>query len=360
MKRLIFVDNLKVFLICLVITHHIAIAYGGAGDLLFKEGASDPISPIILTLFTGINQSFFMTLFFMLSAYFTVGSLDKKGNIKYLKDRLIRLGIPLIVYVLLISPINRIIAAYAKGETYSYKLAWHTGPLWFLEALLIFSIIYMLVRNKSAKDTNIDFPRNLTICKAIFILSILTFIVRIFFPVGVWIHVFQLADFVHYIFMFYVGTLAYKHHWFEKISDEMARPWKITAIIAIISYPLFWVILIEVLGYTLKDFTGGFAWLPLVMSFLETVAMVSIIISLLAIFKKRFNRQGTIVKWMSVNYYGAYIFHATLIYLAILALYGRPIPSILKFLMVALTVVPASFYWTSLIRKLPGVKRVLG
>ena len=357
---MLFIDNLKVFLICLVISHHIAIAYGGSGDLLLKEGASDPISPVILSFFTGINQSFFMTLFFMLSAYFTVGSLERKGNTQYLKDRLIRLGIPLIFFVLFISPLNGIIAAYAKGGTYSYELAWHTGPLWFVEALLLFSIIYMLVKERLPKRANIEFHKNLTICETICILSILTFIVRIFFPVGVWIHVFQLADFVHYIFMFYVGALAFQNHWFEKISDEMARPWKITAITAMSCYPLFWFLFIEALGCTLDDFKGGFTWQSLVFSFLETIAMVSIIISLMAIFKKRFNRQNKLAKWMSVNYYGAYIFHIVLVYLAVLVLYGKPIPSIIKFFLAVLTVVPAAFCLTSLIRMIPGVKRVLG
>src|SRR5210317_311854 len=95
-NRIYWLDNLKISLVCLVILHHIAIAYGGAGDLLFKEGATDAISPIILSIFTGINQSFFMSLFFFISAYFVVGSLARKGNVKYLKDRIIRLGIPII------------------------------------------------------------------------------------------------------------------------------------------------------------------------------------------------------------------------------------------------------------------------
>ena len=104
-KRLVFIDNLKLNLIILVILHHIVIAYGASGGFPIIEGATDKISPIIFTMFTAINQSFFMSLFFLLSGYFLVASLAKKGNFKFIKDRLVRLGIPLVGYILLVAPI---------------------------------------------------------------------------------------------------------------------------------------------------------------------------------------------------------------------------------------------------------------
>lgn len=356
MKRLIFVDNLKISLICLVIIHHVAIAYGGSGELLLKEAATDPVSPIVLSLFTGINQSFFMSLFFMLAAYFTVGSLARKGNAKYLKDRFIRLGIPLIFYILFISPLARVIVSYATGEAYTYRLAWHTGPMWFVETLLIFSVIYVFFRKES---THVEFPSNKTIFIAILGLALLTFIIRVFSPIGLWTHVFQLAYYGHYVFAFYIGTVAYKNNWFEHITEKFARFWKIVAVCAIICYPLIWGIIIEGLGYGMEDIFGGLTWPSLALCLIEVTAMVSIIISLLAIFKKRFDHQGKLSKLMSPNYYGAYIFHAVIIYLFVVLLYGVALPSIVKFLIVSLLAVMASFAFTALIRKIPGVNRVI-
>ncbi|MFC1691606.1 acyltransferase family protein [Nanoarchaeota archaeon] len=354
-KRLLFVDNLKISLICLVIIHHIAIAYGAAGDLLFKEGASDGVSPIILSLFTGINQSFFMTLFFMLAAYFTVGSLARKGTFTYVKDRFIRLGIPLVFYILFLSPLARVIVSYATGKPYIYRLAWHTGPLWFVETLLIFSLVYVFFR----KEHSIKFPSNSKIFLAILGIALLTFIVRIFSPIGLWIHIFQFAYFVHYIFMFYVGIIAYKNNWFEQITDKIAKFWKIVALTAIICYPLIWGVIIEALGYSMADIFGGWSWPSLVLSLIESVAMFSIIISLLAIYKKRFDKQSWLGRWMSPNFYGAYIFHAVLIYLFVVLLYGVSIPSIVKFLIVSLVVVPLSFTVTWLLRKISFIRRVI-
>ena len=140
----------------------------------------------------------------------------------------------------------------------------------------------------------------------------------------------------------------------------MARFWKIVAVLAIICYPLFWGIVIEALNYPIEALFGGFAWPSLLLSFVETVAMVSIIISLLTIYKKRFDNQGRLGRWMSPNAYGSYIFHVIIIYALMTPLYGRPIPSILKFFLVLVIAVPGTYIFTSIIRKIPGVKRILG
>jgi len=71
----------------LVVIHHIAIGYGGGGDWGIKEIPTDGISPILLTLFNILNQSFFMSLFFLLSGFFIPGAYDKKGPITFIKDR---------------------------------------------------------------------------------------------------------------------------------------------------------------------------------------------------------------------------------------------------------------------------------
>ena len=78
--RLFHIDNLRVLLTILVVLHHLAIAYGGPGDFPYvEEGEMGTVSSILVTLFLAINQSFFMGFFFMVSSYFTPGSLDRKG-----------------------------------------------------------------------------------------------------------------------------------------------------------------------------------------------------------------------------------------------------------------------------------------
>jgi len=50
---------------------------------------------IFLSALTGIEASFSMSLFFFISAFLTIPSLEKKGVQKFIKARFIRLVVPL-------------------------------------------------------------------------------------------------------------------------------------------------------------------------------------------------------------------------------------------------------------------------
>jgi glucan biosynthesis protein C len=116
--RLFHLDNLRLYLTILVILHHTAIAYGAVGDWSIVDPAVDDISPVFLTFFTAVNQSYFMSAFFLLAGYFTPRSLDRKGRASFIKDRLIRLGIPLLLFTTIILNINEYlyVVCFLKGS----------------------------------------------------------------------------------------------------------------------------------------------------------------------------------------------------------------------------------------------------
>ena len=131
-SRLLYLDNLRILLTLLVIFHHAAIAYGGSGSWAIKDPATDEISPIILTVFNAVNQSFFMSAFFLLAGYFTPRSLERKGSKNFIIDRLIRLGVPILVYTGLILNINEyIISAIVHGRPFQPVFEYNPGHLWF-------------------------------------------------------------------------------------------------------------------------------------------------------------------------------------------------------------------------------------
>ncbi len=167
-KRIFYMDNIRIYLTVLVILHHVAVGYGGSGGWAIYENHFNPVdgvTQLVFTLFNAFNQSYFMSFFFILAGYFTVRSYEKKGGINFLKDRFIRLGIPLVIYGIFISPlVNFFVANFAYG---TYLPNWFdNGPpslvdilqyninnfiigvdhLWFLQALLLFAIIYVLYR----------------------------------------------------------------------------------------------------------------------------------------------------------------------------------------------------------------------
>ena len=196
--RLLYIDNLRILLTILVILHHLAIGYGAPGNVAYVEaGEISTVSTILMTLFVAINQSFFMGFFFMISSYFTPGSYDRKGPGPYVLDRLKRLGIPLLFYIIVIDPLFKFVLARYQGYPGSlgqflrlylqnmldYK-SLGVGPLWFVAVLLIFSLVYVLCRlvirpQATPPPSEGKAPGNLAIAGFALILGLLTFLVRI-------------------------------------------------------------------------------------------------------------------------------------------------------------------------------------
>ena len=159
MPRAYFIDRLRVALTALVVFHHTAITYGAPGGWYYREQPTTlTLSGVLMILFVSINQAYFMGFFFLIAGYFTPGSYDRKGPWQFAKDRLLRLAIPLLVFVFLLDPLTTAVMVVWSGHYVpaprfgAYLLqrmihpGWGTGPLWFAEALLIFSAGYMVWR----------------------------------------------------------------------------------------------------------------------------------------------------------------------------------------------------------------------
>ena len=240
-RWLFFLDNIRIFLTITVIFHHAALTYGGVGDWGIQEAATDSISPILLTLFNAVNQSYFMSAFFLFAGYFTPRSFDKKGALPFITDRLIRLGIPLAIYTTLILNLNAyILNVYVHGIPYQIRFAYEPGHLWFLQVLLLFAVIYVIFRalaenapNGSLQLYRDRFPPDAILFLSIAVVAVLTFAMRLVFPVGEWFLRIQPGHFVHYAFCFYVGVLAYRGDWFRRLSKAQARRWGIISLVAI-------------------------------------------------------------------------------------------------------------------------------
>jgi fucose 4-O-acetylase-like acetyltransferase len=166
-------DALRASATLLVLFHHTAITYGASGDWYYTEvHTARDLPSLLLSLFTGFNQAFFMGLFFLLAGYFTPGAVERHGAPAYARERILRLGLPLIVYFLLLSPITIALAATARGHNFfkAFVYVWthglmEPGPLWFCQALLIFAGLYLALRVLAPGLTRLappSFPSNVS------------------------------------------------------------------------------------------------------------------------------------------------------------------------------------------------------
>jgi glucan biosynthesis protein C len=381
--RLFFVDNLRILLTILVILHHLVSMYGGPGGWYYKEGRLDGISLSLLTLFMVVNQSFFMGSFYLLAGYFAPGSYDRKGGARFLIDRLVRLGIPLVVYVLLFNPFVRYaaeIGIWALNRNFFKIWGWNgaywkyaarflrdrrgtvVGPMWFVEALLIFTLVYWAWRvvarpapvqaQRESKP-----PTNLTVAVFALVLGLLTFVVRIRWPVGWSLEPLglQFAHFPQYIGAFVAGIIAYRRNGFRGIPDAVGRFWQRVAVVLIVLFP----VLLTAAGGELDPFLGGFGREAAVLALWEQFLGVAMMVSLLVLFRNRFNRQGSLAKAMAASSYAAFILHGPVLVLLAVNVKRVQQPPQVKIALLAPVAVFLCFSIGYLLRKLPLANRIL-
>jgi glucan biosynthesis protein C len=359
--KLLYINNLRTLLITLIVMLHIAITYGATGSWYYYEHAGDVLSAVLLTLFTAVVQAFVLGFFFMISGYFTPGSYSRKGARTYLRDRFIRLGIPLVVYFFMINPLM-VYALYVRSMGYSvpFQDFFGSGPLWFVEALLIFCCGYTLW--KQFRPGNGDIvkqpPRSRELLVFVLVLSLANFIVRIWWPIGASFSNLQFGFFPGYVSLFIIGTVAYKHKWFDTFNDSVGMRWLKLSVPAIFLLPV-----IGVVGGVLEDVTpllGGFHWQSFAYSIWEAFVSTGLIVGLFVIFRKRYDSQTRFTKNLSDDAYTVFIIHAPVIVFFSYAIRGLQIFPLLKFALVSAVGVSLCFLLSHfIVRRIPYSDRVL-
>jgi fucose 4-O-acetylase-like acetyltransferase len=367
-----FIDRLRGVLTALVIVHHAAITYGASGGWFYREVTDEGLpGSMALTLLTAVNQSFFMGMFFLLAGYFTPASLAKKGAARYLGDRLVRLGVPLLIFGFVLGPLSAALAGAPAGQPVVGRWVdmmtsgvFVIGPLWFALALLIFAlgwVAWATMRRGGSEPAAAPvtavpaWPSWLVAAVAVGFTALL---IRQWVPVGQSVLGLQLGYFASYTFLFALGCRAAGGRWLERVSVGQAKGW---AIVSLLALPL--VFIAAAFGGALQgrpvNFNGGLGLPAIVYAFWEPFVAWGIIASLLYVFRTRFNTvSGRWSRWGS-NAYGAFIVHApVLVGISVLAAAWKG-PVLLKFIAVTVVATVLSFGIAGWLRRLPGATRIL-
>jgi len=369
--RLLYIDNIRILLICLVIATHCSITYGGPGSWYFTDTGNGTTTPFILSVIDLLNQSFFMGFFVLVSAYFVVGSFQRKGRDLFTRDRLVRLGIPLLVWVLFINPLILLIILNGTGtlpmppaSLLNPLTGVALGPMWFVFFLLVATFVYLLWTRVCRPDQSGNlkphpFPGFASIFALGILLGMVTAVVRIFLPIGsMWLFGFQLPFFPQYIAAFIIGIYAAQNNWFDDIPSRVGKTCAIAALLLVAVQPVF-VYLIRNSPSGLSQVTGGLHLQAVFFALWEQMAGVMIITGLLFIFSRWFSTQGSVARAMAGDSYTVYIIHPVILILLAIALAGFALPPLAKFAVVLPLAICSSFLLSHLIRAIPGVKRVL-
>jgi len=373
-QRDFYIDRLRSVMTAMVILHHTAITYGAPGGWFWTElRPSGSLSSVLLTLFVSTNQAYFMGFFFLLAGYFTPASLERKGYKRFLCDRFLRLGLPLLAFGLVLGPLTAAIVTAARGDGFwpTIEVLWQrkdfiNGPLWFAEALLIFDLGYCGLRavfGPSPGDTRRRKLRPVP-GPGMWLLSALAIgaaalAIRQFVPVGKNVFGLQLGYFAGYIFLFAVGIAAARSDWLRKLTWKTARPALFVALFAWPTMPLAILYVVSTNAGAKSNFSGGLTWPAVLYAFWEPFVAWGLIAAWLLIFREYMNRPSRFWDWLNRRAYAVYIIHPPVLVAIALLLHVWTAPAMLKFAVVGALACVASWLWSDPLVRLPGVRRVV-
>jgi glucan biosynthesis protein C len=371
-NHLPFLDHLRVALTILVIMIHLAFTYGALPPWYYQEKTSNGITIDLLTFFACINQAFIMSCFFMLAAYFTEKSYRRKGTSAFLRRRVLRLALPLILYDLFLHPF----ALYlGQKKTVGYQLFFlqylrhfpgiGNGPLWYIVVLLLFTFLYVALDKMPGAFFH-NTGRSLTLWGIILftlILSLTTFLSRIWFPIALTFTMSQIltkAEFAYipsYLSLFILGVLAARHNWLRNLPSCAGKFGPGIALAAILLYPPL--ALISGIRENPAPFLGGIHWQSLSYALWESVVCVGMCLGLPLFFRQYLNHHTRWGNILSAQTYIVYLIHTPVIVCFAYAFRNIPLHPLMKFFLASLITVPLCFLCGFILHKINFVRHIL-
>jgi hypothetical protein len=364
-----YLDNLKALLVALIIAAHGALAYGTLESAWpyqdIQEVHLSAASDLLLSLLVIPSALFAMGLFFLISGLVAAGSISRKGPRVFARDRLLRLGVPLAVWTLLVWPGAIWISHRAARQAQSF---WDQllvdsdplldpGPMWFVEVLLIYSLAYAAWRQWGAglrparppmRPSAADRSRPLSSRTLIVLaaaISLATIAVRPFFPItSAQIAQLKLFQWPQFAALFAFGVLAARHHWLTPVPAQIRRGSGLAALAGLLAFLVLFGVTAAVEGDEEVVYRTGVHWAPLALAAIEGPLAVGASVWLLAIAQLRLDRRpGPLGRAMSRSAYAAFLLQGVILIALMVVLRPIAVPAEVKALTAAILGVVGSF-----------------
>jgi Acyltransferase family len=356
-RRLVSLDNLRVVMVAGVIAGHGIAGYAGLNWAYadVAEGEMGELSQAVFGLLILPFAVFVMALFFMVAGLLTPSSLDRKGPGRFARDRLVRLGIPLAAFMFVLWPLMTYGLYRAAGlgwslwDVYEDDPILDNGPLWFVEVLLIYSLIYAAYAGWRARGGRGPAAVTTGPLRARYLVALgagiaaLTFIVRRWFPLDSLqfsnAHLWQWPECVG---LFGLGIFSARRGWLRPVPERIRRGCGWVALVATVA-------LIVAFASTqgsersLDAFGGGWGWEALVLATIGGAMSVAASIWVLAFAQKHWDRTGRTARAMGRAAYAAFLFQGVPLIVAALVLRPFDLPLEVKALLVAVGGIAGSF-----------------
>ncbi|MGY4334277.1 hypothetical protein ACVWWG_008694 [Bradyrhizobium sp. LB7.2] len=368
-------DRARTFLTLVVLLHHAVIPYTYFGH-------TDPTSWIGFDIVVLATDSFFMAMFFFLSGLFTWPGIARKAPSVFLRDRLLRLGLPFAIAAFTVIPL----AYYAIALRHEPELSftafwwktvtvgpWPSGPIWFVWVLLAFDLSASLLYRVSAHLVD---PGNrislrgfeqpaafwlmlVVVTALVYVPSLLYFGGSKWFELGPFSV--QASRILLYFAYFFIGVSVGAANFDRGIlsaDGQLSKQRWLWVFATLIPYCLMWGMI-----YIKREVLGNPDpqphWYQAIYSTFFVLFSGSILLAILAFFLHQKAPGPNLLDRMQADAYGMFLVHYPIALWIQYALYDYSLPAIVKAAIGFVLTVILSWALTAGLRKIPGASHVL-
>ena len=350
-QRIYFLDNLRTFMIFMVVLYHSSIVFqpGFEGEWI----VSDPMKSKSIGLIGLYGDLFGMFILFFISGYFIPISVKNKSPWAFVKSKFKIIIIPWFIAVITLIPAYKVIFLYSRGlpqeEWFSYFHIfertgadlnfWTNNPtqqwLWFLPVLFLFQILYLALSKTNLLSVNISLKTAVII---IFVIGLIYSLTISFLDLRGWYYSalldFQRERLLVYFMVFLLGSLCYKLKVFD--TDIRSKKYLIisnvvltlgVAVFTFVAMNLFFNIVYPDRNYFFvsKEIDIIAYYISLLLS------MLSFLYVFIDLFKFNINQNNKIWKFLNANSYQVYLIHMIVIGGIALLLVNFSLPIFIKY-----------------------------
>lgn len=305
-ERIYYLDSMRAILMMLGVVLHSAQVFSPEQSWKIYSEYTTPIAEWMVY----IIHVFRMPAFFIISGYFAIFTLHKYNIEKFLKVRILRIIIPLVITAITLNSLQAYVltkTGWIDFELISYiKEGQWVSHLWFLINLIVYFLIFSIgyrffhpVYKKIMQLTNMIYTKsNIFVMLSFMTLFAIALVIMISF-ISKFINVngiINLNSILYYISFFIFGVLLYSN-------KEMQR--EFIEISPIITLPI---IVVSLYSYTyFSQFEGKLY--KLIYVFFDITAKYYISALCFYLFYKFTNRSSKIFYFLSNASYTVYLFH---------------------------------------------------
>jgi fucose 4-O-acetylase-like acetyltransferase len=370
-NRIYFLDNLRTFIIFLVVLFHAGWVYEPSGFLSSVWIVDDPLKNNFSGIINMIVDIFMMPTMFFISGYFTTLSLKNKNGWIFLKSRFKRLILPWIIAVLTLLPLYKVIFLISRNlpqenlASYLYfsgDILINQGWLWFLPVLFLFDLIYYVLSRFNPLRLNLNFKRAVL---TVFLIGLIYSFCMSYFHYYGWTKTilldFQNEKLLVYFLMFLLGSLGYKQNIFTTKATNKTLYYVIcfTIWIPMNVYIIFLLNLIfnpnnPIFSRIVDNILVWFGF------HLSLLGLLYIVINT---FRYYLNKKGKYLRKLNEYSYGVYILHFIVMGGIAFILLNTTIPSMAKYIILTISTFVISnliiyFYKDILLRNFPSLRQL--